>query len=95
MHLELYNKIVINKKQRNISQNFQNEMHFPLLHYTSKNENKGHECCPKKKTIASFQWKENKEISKDACNKKFKNKKSKRVQTYKKLLYKDIILVVI
>jgi hypothetical protein len=45
MHVELYNKIVINKKQRKISLNFQNEMHFPHLHYTSKNEMKGHECC--------------------------------------------------
>jgi hypothetical protein len=53
-HLELYNKIAINKIQRKISQNFQNAMHFSLLNYTSKNEKKGHECCPKK-TIASFQ----------------------------------------
>jgi hypothetical protein len=28
----------------NISQIFQNKMCFPLLHYTSKNEEKGHEC---------------------------------------------------
>jgi hypothetical protein len=32
---------------------------FLFLHYTSKNENKGHECCPKKNPIASFQWKKN------------------------------------
>ncbi len=37
------------KKQRSISQILQNKMCFPFLHYTSKNENKGHECCPKKK----------------------------------------------
>ncbi len=48
-HLELYNKIAITRKQRKTSQNFQNAMHFPLLHYTSKNEKKGHECCQKKK----------------------------------------------
>jgi len=47
-HLELYNKITINKKQKKISQNFQNAMHSPLLHCTSKNEKKGHECCQKK-----------------------------------------------
>jgi hypothetical protein len=47
------------------------------------------------KTIASFQQKENKEISKDACNKNTKNNKSKRFQPYKRSLYKDIILVVI
>jgi hypothetical protein len=47
MHLELYNKIVINRKQRNIFQIFQNEMCFPFLHYTSKNEMKDHECCQK------------------------------------------------
>jgi hypothetical protein len=45
------NKIVINKKQRNISQTFQNKMCFPLLHYTSKNEKKGHKCCPPQKKI--------------------------------------------
>jgi hypothetical protein len=48
IHLELYNKIAINRKQRKIYQNFQNAMHFPFLHYTSKNEKKGHECCQKK-----------------------------------------------
>jgi hypothetical protein len=47
-HLELHNKIAINKKKRKIFQNFQNAMHFPLLHYTNKNEKKGHECCQKK-----------------------------------------------
>jgi hypothetical protein len=44
-HLELYNKIAINKKK---IQKFQNAMHFPLLHYTSKTGKKGHECCQKK-----------------------------------------------
>jgi hypothetical protein len=44
-HLELYNKIAINIIQRKILQNFQNAMH---LHYTSKNEKKGHESCQKK-----------------------------------------------
>jgi hypothetical protein len=49
-----YNKI---KKQRKISQNFQNKMCFSLLHYTSKKEKKGHECFKKKfKIIASFQY---------------------------------------
>jgi hypothetical protein len=48
-------KIAINRKQRNISQSFQNRMRFLLLHYTSKNEKKGHECCPqKKKPIGGF-----------------------------------------
>jgi hypothetical protein len=47
-HLELYIKIAINKKQRKTSKFFQNAMRFPLLHYTSKDEKKGHECCPKK-----------------------------------------------
>jgi hypothetical protein len=49
MHLKLYKKITVNKRQRNIFQNFQNEMCFPLSHYTSKNEKKDHECCAKKK----------------------------------------------
>jgi len=47
-HLELYNKIAINNKQRKIYLNFQDEMCFPLLHYTSKNEMKGHEWWKKK-----------------------------------------------
>ncbi len=38
------NKIAINKKQRKISQILQNKMCFPLLHYTSANGKKGHEC---------------------------------------------------
>ncbi len=42
-------KIAINKTKRKISQILQNKMCFPLLHYTSKNETKGHECCYKKK----------------------------------------------
>jgi len=41
------------KKQKNVLQNFQNEMCFLFLHYTSKNEKKGHECC-QNKNIASF-----------------------------------------
>jgi hypothetical protein len=48
-HLELYNKIVINWKQRIFFLIFQNEMRFLLLHYTSENEKKGHERCKKKK----------------------------------------------
>jgi hypothetical protein len=52
-------------------------MCFPLSHYTSKNEKKDRECCPKNKTITNFQKKENKEISKDACN---KNKKKQEIQ---------------
>jgi len=64
-----YNKI---KKQREISQNFQNKMWVSLLHYTSKKEKKGHECFKNKiKIIASFQYKENFKFSKDACNKNF------------------------
>jgi len=47
-HLELYNKIVINKKQRKIYQNFQNEMCFPLLHYTSKMKRKAMSVIKKK-----------------------------------------------
>ncbi len=39
------NKIAINKKQRKISQNFQDKMCFSLLHYTSKNGKKGPEWC--------------------------------------------------
>jgi hypothetical protein len=44
-HLEKYNKIAINSKQKKNPLNFQNEMHFLLLHYTSKNGMKGYECC--------------------------------------------------
>jgi hypothetical protein len=40
-----------NRKQRKTFQNFQNEMRFPLLHYTSKHEKKGHECCYSKLPI--------------------------------------------
>jgi hypothetical protein len=43
-----------NKKQRKISQNFQNKICFHLFHYTNKNEKKGHEYCKKIKNIASF-----------------------------------------
>jgi hypothetical protein len=48
MHLELYNKIVINKKKKKIFQNFQNEMCFPLLHYTSKMKRKAMNVIKKK-----------------------------------------------
>jgi hypothetical protein len=55
------------KKQRKISQIFQNKICFYLFHYTNKNEKKGQECCKKKKKnnnkVASFKLKENKEIS--------------------------------
>jgi len=37
------------KKQRKISQIFQNKICFYLFHYTNKNEKKGQECCLKKK----------------------------------------------
>jgi hypothetical protein len=76
-----YNEI---KKQREISQNFQNKMCFSLLHYTSKKEKKGHECFKNKiKIIASFQYKENLKFPKDACNKNSKKKKkSKKFQPY-------------
>jgi hypothetical protein len=33
------------QKKRKTSKTFQNAMRFPLLHYTSKDEKKGHECC--------------------------------------------------
>jgi hypothetical protein len=64
------------KKKRKISQNFQNKMCFSLLHYTNKYEKKGYECFKNKiKIITSFQYKENKNISKDACNKNSKKQK--------------------
>jgi hypothetical protein len=81
-HLELYNKITKTKKQTKISQNFQNKMCFFLLHYTSKNEKKGHECFKNKiKIIASFQYKEIFKFSKDACNKNSKKQKIQKVST--------------
>jgi hypothetical protein len=70
-------------------------MCFSLLHYTSKNEKKYHECCQKeflKKKHSKLPIEKNKEISKDGCNKKFKNKKSKKLQPKKWLLYKYVIL---
>jgi len=36
------------KNKKKISQNFQNKICFHLLHYTNKNEKKGHECYEKK-----------------------------------------------
>jgi len=74
------NKIAINTKQRKISQILQNKMCSPLLHYTNKNEKQGHDVvAKKKKNITSFQLEKRKKISKDAWNKIFKNKKSKRL----------------
>ncbi len=52
-------------------------MCFSLLHYTRKNEKKGHECSKNKiKIIASFQYKEIFKFSKDACNKNLKKTKN-------------------
>jgi len=76
-HLELYNKIAITRKQRKTSQNFQNAMHFPLLHYTSKNEKKGHECCQKKKKKKKKKKKQKKKKKK---KKRFEKKKKKKKQ---------------
>jgi len=59
-------KLKKTKKKKKIYQFFQNEMCFPLLHYTSKNKKKCHECGQKnrKKNITSFQWKKIKRFQK-------------------------------
>jgi len=82
-HLELYNKITINRNQRKIFQIF--KMQCIFLSYIKK----------LKKTIATSNRKKNKEISKDACNKNLKKQEIKRFQPYKRSLYEEIILVVI
>jgi hypothetical protein len=46
-----YNK---QKTKKDFSK-FSNEMCFLFLHYTSKNEKKGHECC-QKQTIIRYQF---------------------------------------
>ncbi len=64
-------------------------MRFLLLHYTSKNEKKGHECCQKKKKKKPQEGSSRKKIKrlkKMHATTIQKNKKSKRS------LDKDVIL---
>jgi hypothetical protein len=50
---------------------------FLLLHYTSKNEKKGHECSHKKKNHRKLPIEKKKKNLKDACN---KNTKKQEIQ---------------
>ncbi len=88
------NKIVINKKKERFLKFFkikcvflfniiQVKMKRNAMSVVKKNRKKKHSKLPIEK---------NKKISKDACNKNFKNKKSKRLQPKKRLLYKYVIL---